>query len=132
MVHQHICARFIDQHICAILIFLTDFQGQLDSTVLFSLFSVVQVERMVLYIKRCFPLKLDLNLPDQSQFHKTPTACPRHLQPALPTYSLPATPTACPPHLQPARHTYRFPATPTACPPHLQVPRDREWLLHRH
>ena len=31
MVHQHICVRFIDQHICAILIFLTDFQGQLDS-----------------------------------------------------------------------------------------------------
>ena len=56
---------------------------------------------MVLYIKRCFPLKLDLNLPDQSQFHKTPTACP--------------------PHLQPARHTYRFPATPTASPPHLQA-----------
>ena len=31
MVHQHICARSIDQHICAIPIFLTDFQGQLDS-----------------------------------------------------------------------------------------------------
>ena len=54
MVHQPICARFIDQHICAILIFLTDFQGHLDSTVLFSFFSVVQVERMVLYIKRWF------------------------------------------------------------------------------
>ena len=69
---------------------------------------------MVLYIKRCFPLKLDLNLPGQSQFHKAPTACPPHyslpapLQPAHHTYSLPATPTACPPHLQPARHTFNL------------------------
>ena len=31
MVYQHTCARSIDQHICAILISLADFQGQLDS-----------------------------------------------------------------------------------------------------
>ena len=73
---------------------------------------------MVLYIKRCFPLKLDLNLPDHSQFHKTPTACPPHLQPARPTNSLPAISTACPPHLQPARPTYSLPATPTGYPLH--------------
>ena len=81
MVHQHICARSIDQHICAILIFLADFQGQLDSHRPFLFFSVVQAERMVLNIKRYFPFKFDLNLPDQSQFHKTPTAGPPHLQP---------------------------------------------------
>ena len=97
---------------------------------------------MVLYIKRCFSFKLNLNLPDHSQFHKTPIACPPHLQPARHTYSLPATPTGCPPHLLPAHYTcsppatpatptacshlqlahhiYGLPATPTACPPHLQ------------
>ena len=69
--------------------------------------------RMVFYIKRCFPFKFDLNLPDQSQFHKTPTACPLLLQSARHTYSLPATPTVFPPHLQPARHTYSPPATPS-------------------
>ena len=31
MVHQHTCARAIDQHIYAILISLADFQVQLDS-----------------------------------------------------------------------------------------------------
>ena len=63
---------------------------------------------MVLYIKRCLPLKLDLNLPDQSQFYKIPTACPPHLQPTRYTDSLPTTPTACPLHLQLARHTFKL------------------------
>ena len=40
-------------------------------------FSVVQAQRTILYIWHCFPFKL--NLPDQSQHHKTPTACPPHL-----------------------------------------------------
>ena len=78
---------------------------------------------MVLYIKRCLSLKLDLNLPDQSQFYKIPTACPPHLQPTRYTDSLPTTPTACPPHLQPTRPTYSLPTTPTAYPPHVQPAR---------
>ena len=97
MVHQHICARSIDQHICAILIFLADFQGQLDSHHSFLFLFGCAGGEDGLYIKRCFPFKLDLNLPDQSQFHKTPTAGPPHLQPARHTYSLPATPTVYPP-----------------------------------
>ena len=40
-------------------------------------FSVVQAERVVLYIRRCFPFKLNSG---PSQFHKTPTAWPPNLQ----------------------------------------------------
>ena len=107
--------------------FLNRFSGSTGFPLLFSLsFQLCRV----LYIKRCFPLKLDLNLPDQSQFHKTPTACPPYLQVCY-TYSLPTAPTACPPYLQPARHTYRLPATPTACPPHLQPARHTYSPLSR-
>ena len=78
--HQHICARCIDRasaylrHSC----FLSRFSGSTGSPP-FSpfVFSVVQEERVVLYIRRCFPFKLNSGL---SQFHKTPTAWPPNLQ----------------------------------------------------
>ena len=81
--HQHICARFIDRasayprHAC----FLSRFPGSTGFPPFFSLiFMVVQVERMALYIlvRHCVPF--ELNLQDQSQFHKTPTTCPPPLQ----------------------------------------------------
>ena len=82
MVHEHICARSID-HASALRHHDSCFLSQISRSTGFSpsfplVFSVVQAERVVLYIRRCFPFKL--NLPDQSQFHKTPTACPLHLQ----------------------------------------------------
>ena len=43
---------------------LAVFQGQLDSYFFFSCFTVVRVERMALYIRRCFSFCLDcMHLP---------------------------------------------------------------------
>ena len=130
MVHQHICARFIDQHICAILVFLADFQDQLDSHLSFHfLFRCAGVEGGFVYKALLFlqtksqpprPLPVSQNtdcLPT------TPTACPPHLQVARYTYCLPTTPAARPPrppHLLLAP-TYSLPTTSTACPQHLQL-----------
>ena len=109
MVHQHIYATSIDQHICAILIFSTDFQGQPDSHCSFLLlFSCVGGEDGFVY-KALLSPQACLTLTSQISPNFT-----KYLQPARPTYSLPATPTACPPHLQPARYTYSSPATPSS------------------
>ena len=75
-VHRsHISTSAYLRHSC----FLSRSSGPTGFPPFFSLvFTVVQAERMVLYIRRCF--LFELSLQDQSQFLKTSTTCPPPLK----------------------------------------------------